>query len=61
MRLRNDAMWESVNRQILAQRDAATQAKPSGVGQLQAVVAAEISYQKTLRLYRERRPAHFRI
>jgi hypothetical protein len=46
--MRNDATWESVNRQILAKRDAATQEKPSGVGQLQAVVAAEINYQKNL-------------
>lgn len=45
--LRNDAAWEGVNRQILAKRDAATQATPSGVGQLQAVVTAEINYQKT--------------
>jgi hypothetical protein len=36
--LRNDAAWEGVNRQILAKRDAASQATPSGVGQLQAVV-----------------------
>jgi len=46
--MRNDAEWEAVNRQILAKRDAATQAMPSGVGQLQAVVGAEISYQKNL-------------
>jgi hypothetical protein len=43
-----DAAWEGVNRQILAKRDAATQATPSGVGQLQAVVTAEINYQKNL-------------
>jgi len=46
--LRNDAAWEAVNRQILAKRDASTQARPSGVDQLQAVVTAEINYQKNL-------------
>jgi hypothetical protein len=46
--LRNDATWEGVNRQILAERDAVVQATPSGVGQLQAVVTAEINYQKNL-------------
>ncbi len=46
--LRNDAAWEGVNRQILAKRDVASQATPSGVGQLQAVVTAEINYQKNL-------------
>jgi hypothetical protein len=46
--MRNDADWEAVNRQILAKRDAATQAMPSGVGQLQAVVGAEINYQRNL-------------
>jgi hypothetical protein len=46
--LRNDAAWEAANRQILADRDAATQAAPSGAGQLQAIVNAEINYQKNL-------------
>ncbi|MGD9730284.1 MAG: DEAD/DEAH box helicase, partial [Nitrospiraceae bacterium] len=46
--MRNDAAWEAVNRQILAKRATATQAVPSGVGQLQAVVNAEIHYQKNL-------------
>jgi hypothetical protein len=46
--LRNDAAWEAVNRQILAKRAQAMQAIPSGVGQLQAVVNAEINYQKNL-------------
>jgi hypothetical protein len=46
--LRNDAAWEAVNRQILAKRAIATQAIPSGGGQLQAVVNAEINYQKNL-------------
>lgn len=46
--LRNDAAWEQVNRQILAKRDIASQATPSGLGQLQAVVSAEIAYQKNL-------------
>jgi hypothetical protein len=46
--MRNDAAWEKVNRQILAKRAAATQATPSGVGQLQSVVNAEINYQKNL-------------
>jgi hypothetical protein len=46
--LRNDAAWEAVNRQILAKRAIAAQANPSGVGQLQTVVIAEINYQKNL-------------
>jgi hypothetical protein len=46
--LRNDADWEAVNRQILAERDASVQATPPGVGQLQSVVAAEINFQKNL-------------
>ncbi|MEY9706458.1 DEAD/DEAH box helicase [Bradyrhizobium diazoefficiens] len=46
--MRNDASWEAVNRQILAKRATAAQAVPSGVGQLQAVVTAEINYQKNL-------------
>jgi hypothetical protein len=46
--LRNDAAWEAANKQILAKRAAASQAVPSGVGQLQAVVNAEINYQRNL-------------
>src|SRR5207244_4428374 len=46
--LRNDAAWEAVNRQILTKRAVAVQASPPGVNELQAVVHAEINYQKNL-------------
>ena len=44
--LRNDAAWESVNRQILSKRAAAVQVTSPGVNELQGVVNAEINYQK---------------
>jgi hypothetical protein len=46
--LRNDSDWESVNKQILAKRDAATQLPHPGIIELSGVVASEIEYQRRL-------------
>jgi hypothetical protein len=46
--LRNDSDWESVNKQILAKRDAAVQQPHPGIAELSAVVSSEIEFQRRL-------------
>jgi len=46
--LRNDQVWEDVNKQILANRDAAVQRPHAGVAELSLVVGSEIDYQQSL-------------